>query len=201
MKQPRTIILVLLILATGLLPVTISLRRLAAARESLASAQALLLQTAREAQEIVDLRSQTQTFESRQRPAQDVIAQVNLVLAEAGIPSQHFESLTPEAEAATSATSASAGARLFRQSVRLVLEDLTPEQIGLFLLQWRTSQPIWPVSRIELVHNRSRGTKDDRAANQYDATVLLTALYVGDAPQAPSASTSSSLLSLAMEGP
>jgi len=201
MKQPRTIILVLLILATCLLAVTISLRRLAASREALASAQTLLLQTAREAQEIVDLRSQTQTVESRQRPAQDVIAQVNLVLAEAGIPSQHFKSLTPEAEAATPAASSSAGARLFRQSVRLVLEDLHPEQIGLFLLQWRTSQPIWPVTRIELVHNRSRGAKDDREANQYDATILLTALYVGDAPQAPSASTSSSLLSLATEGP
>jgi hypothetical protein len=201
-RRSHILIALTMTLAFAALLVTISARRLAQAQHDLISAGSALDQTAREAREIVDLRAKEQTVESRQRPAQDVIAQVNAALAEIGIPSRHFKSLTPESGPPT--LSAFNGGRLLQQSLRLVLEDLSPQQIGSFLLQWRSSQHIWTTSRIELVHSRGpareRGARDAAIdANRYDATLVLTAFYVADAPP-PSAGTTPTL-SLATERP
>jgi len=180
--------LILLGLAASSLAVAISERRLVQARGDFAAAQIALQQAAGDAQEIMDLRAARQTVESHQRPTQDVIAQVNSVLADVGIPSRALRSLAPESEGSAVASAPTAqGGRLLQQSLRLVLEDLTPEQVGAWLAQWRIAQPIWTPTRIELAHSRIAGAGEavNRDGNRYDATILLTALYLADEPPPP----------------
>jgi hypothetical protein len=183
--------------ALALLPVAISARRLVKAERSLDAANTILLQTARECHEMQELRTQSQTVESRQRPAQDVIAQVNAILGDVGIPLRHFNSLTPEAEATAASAGIQGNARLLQQSVRLALQDLSPDQIGAFLVRWQSTQKIWMPTRIELTHvrggnNAPVGSGGEAAGNRYDATILFTALYLADAPRVAQLISSSS---------
>ncbi len=173
-----------MVIALSTLMLTISSARHRTANAELASARAALQQTTRDAQSIIDLRSRSQTVETRQRPAQDVIAQVNAALAEVGIPSSHLRSLTPEAETSAAPSSESGRSNrpsLLKQSVRLTLAGLTPQQIGAFLVHWRSAQHIWITDRLEIVRDRSnRSELEDRslAGNRYETTIVMTALYV-----------------------
>jgi hypothetical protein len=119
-----------------------------------------------------------------------VIAQVNAVLAEVGIPSRSLRSLSPESN--TQIASPTGGGawggggggsgtervKLKRQSLRMVLENLSVQEIGAFLIKWRSAQQVWTTTRIELTHAGGRDANDDR----YDATLLISALYVEDMP-------------------
>lgn len=170
--------LVILVAAGGALMLAASARRLGSARAERRLAETALAQCLREAREIAELLGRRQTIEMRQRPAQDVIALVNAALAEVGIPSHCFKSLTPESEGAGAPTAPTTGDRglgqLKQQLVRLVLEDLSPEQVGQWLAHWRSAYSIWIPIRIELVHNRR--TSGD--GNRFDVTIQLAALYV-----------------------
>ncbi len=109
------------------------------------------------------------------RPDQDVIAQVNAVMASLGIPTDRFHSL----EAGTDVAVSEPGGRVSRyrrQSVSLALRDLRPEEIGGFLESWCTSQKIWIPSRVELHHARDQR----EAEGLYDARVVVTATYLTD---------------------
>lgn len=181
----RTFLSLSIVVALSTLMLTLSAARHRAASAELASARAALEQTTRDAHSIIDLRNRSQTVETRQRPAQDVIAQVNAALAEVGIPSSHLRSLTPEAE--TSAAQASEAGlsnrqSLLKQSVRLTLAGLTPQQIGAFLVHWRSAQHIWIADRLEIVRDLTRGGSEDEdrssAGNRYETTIVMTALYV-----------------------
>ena len=176
------------LVAVSALLIAIGLQRLQRADRQLEAAHSALKQTQRDADTITDLRARSQTIETRQRPAQDVIALINAVLAEVGIPSTHLQSLTPESEGAAVGGPASnmSQARLLQQSLRLTLQNLAPHQIGSFLTQWHASQQVWNAARLELVHNRThQDTPDPKSGksaegNRYDVTVLLTALYLAD---------------------
>jgi hypothetical protein len=163
--------------AAGTFVIVVTQRQLMRARQHLSDAHAALIQTARDARTIVELRSQSQTIETRQRPAQDVIAQVNAVLADLGITSAHLQSLTPEADAAIGQGTGGGPTNLRQQSLRLTLQALSPQQIGQFLQQWHAAQKIWHAARLELIHNRQQPD-----GNLYDATIVMTAWYVADAP-------------------
>jgi Sec-independent protein translocase protein TatA len=159
--------------------VTLGAQRLGEVRSQVQSAQSALNQLTRDAEEVLELRGRQQRVELRQRPQQDVIAQVNAVLAEVGIPGRNLRSLSPESDThVTAANSGSSQSKLKRQTLRLVLENLSIQEIGTFLLKWRSSQQVWTVTRIELTHARGQDSKDDH----YDAALVISALYVEDTP-------------------
>jgi hypothetical protein len=112
----------------------------------------------------------------RKRPQEHVIALVNHVLAEAGLPGRTLQSVQPEADGAL--TSGRDGPEYRRQSVRLSFQALSLTELGAFLIQWRRHAGIWTPSRIELTKHRSRADDDDR----YDVTVVISAIYVADSP-------------------
>lgn len=165
----------MLALLAGLLalPLLISTNRHADAQTRLASAQSSLSQTLDQARRIMDLRGRQQTIAEQKRPDQDVIARVNTVLAEAGIPSDRFGGLSPESDAALPSADPTAAHIHRRQSVRITLNDLTVSQIGEFLARWSVSQPLWVPARIELTHSRNEKTPE-----QYTLNVLLSATYL-----------------------
>jgi hypothetical protein len=170
--------------------VALGAQQLTAARSRARSAQTALDQIARDAQEVLELLGRVQHVELRQRPQQDVIAQVNTVLAEVGIPSRSLRSLSPEADSQIVSGKDTTNAKLNRQSLRLVLENLTVPEIGAFLLKWRSSQQIWTVTRIELAHSGGRG--QDGNEDHYDGTLVISALYVEDLPATNAAGDSPS---------
>lgn len=180
MNHSRVIIGCALALAVAALPLTISARRLASAQERARLAQVALVKTANEAQEIVDLRAMRETVQAKPRPQQDVIAQVNASLAEVGISDRALSSLTPQSDSAVTVTtqgSAAAPTGLRQQTLQLELVDLAPEQLGAWLLQWRTAQGIWTPVRLDIVHSREQSGQD---SNRYNATIVLSAMYLDD---------------------
>lgn len=178
----RAILGACLLLAASALPLAVSARRLVAAQALSDSAQTSLAQTTVEAREIGELRSKRETVQARPRPQNDVIDQVNAVLAEVGLPASSLKDLSTSSSAihASSSTHASA---LREQSLQLMLKDLTPAQLGSWLLQWRKSQVIWSTKRLEIVHSRN----SNQDPNHYDATIVLSALYLddGSTPERP----------------
>ena len=162
------------VFAASLLAVTISAKRFQNAKEGAAAALEAKESVERDAAAILALRQQKARVELRERPKQDVIAQVNAVLADAGIPSDRFQGLEREGdEAVGDATSAT---RTRRQSLRLTLDRISPADLGAFLGKWRAAQPAWTVSRVELLHER----KDAADSNRFTVHLLLASTYIPD---------------------
>jgi hypothetical protein len=162
------------VLAACVLAATVSARRCLNAKEAADTAIEAKQSVERNAATILALRQQKARVELRERPKQDVIAQVNAVLAEAGIGSDRFQGLEREGdEAVGDITSAT---RTRRQSLRLTLDRLSPTDLGAFLGKWRAAQPAWAVSRIELLHDK----KDVTDANRFTVHLLLASTYIPD---------------------
>lgn len=170
MVRPTILLLVLgSILGIG---VSLSAKRLADARARLDGAQSSLAQTRGDINRVLELRAKRQTIAEQKRPDQDIIARVNAVLAEVGIPSDRFDGLRPESDAALP-RSGDSQSSYRRQSVRVTLNDLSVTQVGEFLSRWSASQPLWIPTRIELTHARSNS-----AEGRYTLNILLSAMYV-----------------------
>lgn len=178
----RTVASCVLLLAILGVPLGISGQRLFDAEARVRTAEVGFQQANRDAGELLDLRSRQERISLQQRPPQDVIALVNAVLAEIGLPAKHLRSLTPESDGTLDGNAGSPEARqanIRRQSLRLTLENLNVQDLGAFLTRWRRAQTIWTVTRIELTHVRpgvgTGGTAED---NRYDASILISALYL-----------------------
>lgn len=171
----KRVAVVSLALAMVLLPIGIAGKRLAHAEQSLSRAEAMLTLTSRDAREVMELRSRQQRVEHRQRPQEHVLAQVNSVLADAGIPSRKLQSIRPEGDVAL----ADSYNLYRRQSVLLSFQQLTLMELGGFLDTWRRSQHTWTPQRIELTKRRGSNVHDDA----YDATILISAIYLAESPQ------------------
>jgi hypothetical protein len=163
-----------LLAASCALGVAVSARRFTNAKEEAQIALQARETVARDADTVLALRQQKARVELQEKPKQDVIAQVNAVLADAGIPSDRFQGLEREADEAVG--EATSGSKTRRQSLRLTLDRLTPSELGAFLGKWRTAQPVWHLSRIELLHDR----KDTADLNRFTVHCLLSATYVTD---------------------
>lgn len=160
---------------------SLSVRKFVVTRMALDSALATLTSTAEDVKHVVELRGISPRVQLRERPAQDVIAQVNDVLAEAGLPAHHFKSLATESDTGTAQGERASMTLHRKQLLRLNLEQLTIQELGTFLSRWRLKQQIWTISRLELTHIRASSGTPDR----FNAVLLLAAIYLGDA-QGPS---------------
>ena len=156
-------------LAVLCVPIVVNASRLNDAQRQLNATLTLQERLINEAQQIIRLRSKQQRIADHKRPEQDVIARVNTMLAEAGIPPERFGGLRPEWDAALPNTA------YRRQSVRISLNELSIIELGAFLDQWSQSQPLWTPTRLELSHARSK-LDDDR----YNIVILITATYLAN---------------------
>jgi hypothetical protein len=167
-------LLLLLLIAIGLLGAANGVRRLRQERAGTQAANALLAATRTKALEVESLRGLQARVATRQRPAQDVIAQVNAILADAGLGTDAFKALVADTDAPVDGLAGRTGYR--HQSLSLSLEDLRPIEVGRFLDELRRRQKVWIPSRLELFHRRTPRL----AADGYDVQMLLTATYLSD---------------------
>ncbi|MEE8468531.1 MAG: hypothetical protein V3T22_08755 [Planctomycetota bacterium] len=163
-----------LLLAAGSLTTVIGAGRVRAAEARLHSAAMRLEQATQKAHELAYLSAKQERVGTRERPRQDVLALLNSVMAEAGVASSSFRSLEVEADVAVRLGTGAETGRYRRQSLSLVLERLSPAQLGAFLEIWQARQGLWIPTRFELTHVRDpRGPQ-----NLYSARILVTATYL-----------------------
>ncbi len=176
MMRTRPVIIVLTALSATALLLAISSKRLAAAEDRRQVAVTVLQSTTADAQEVIGLRSQQQQIAHAEQPENDLIARVNITLDRAALGDESLGGLRKEADSAIASRSGAETADYYKQSFRLNLKSLSPAELGRFLAAWRETQPLWTVTRIDLTHQRGRGKTGDK----YDATIVLTAVYVAD---------------------
>ena len=106
---------------------------------------------------------------------------INAVCAETAIRADRFERLEGDADVDVVIDGAATGYR--RQSVTVLLNGLTPLEIGRFLTEFRGRQEIWTVTRIEMTHARGdRGAESTQ--NLYHLRIRIAASYVAALPDA-----------------
>lgn len=157
-------------------------------------AHAALVTLRETAREIVILRGAQERVALNQRPTEDVIAQVNLVLLSAGIPTNQLRGVSEVSDAPLTSLSGvgsqSAGQRLNgaedlrAQIMVLQLQAIQLDALGRFLEIWAQSHQLWTPTRIEMIHHRGspaargdRGTPDDEGG-RWDVQVWVRAVYV-----------------------
>lgn len=176
----RSVILTTGAVVIALLAIGASWFRLDGARDRLATAQSSLVQARSDGERVLALRAARQTIAAGAQPENDVIARVNATLADAGLPRSTLRSLVPEAvvsiRSGGSSASSGSGPAYNRQSLRLTLGDLSVVDLGRFLLHWRETQPLWTITRLELIHQRGAGSN----AGHYDVTLVLSTIYLAD---------------------
>lgn len=189
-RSPRQTHALLAIIAAVCAAVVIyQARACSHARSRSFGAERALERAATDVREVLALRSRAEQASAGRRPDQDIIARVSDTLRRAGMDAGVFRGQMPETDAVLPAASAS-DPTYRRQAVRVSLAGLAPVQLGEFVSIWRSEQPMWTISRIDLAH---RGKGDGGAdANRYDATIVVAATYVELADGVPARSDSDS---------
>lgn len=156
-------------LAAGVFVAALRGSALARAHEDSASEEAALEKTTADLREWAALKVEREIVAEKKRPTQDVIAQVNAVLRDAGIPTQRLKNLEPEADVPVAG-------RYRTQTLRLSLEKLSLHDIGAFLAAWRAAKSVWTPRSIEL----SQVALPDGSSAGLDVRVLISATYLSD---------------------
>ncbi len=101
--------------------------------------------------ELGSLRHKAPTFVTADMPSEDLTRRITRSLTMAGLSPSAMTSLTPESDQAASAARTSENKPLYiRRSARLTLDGITLPQLGKFLEAWRSSEPGWLASSIDL---------------------------------------------------
>ena len=169
MSFRRPLLLVALVVAAAAYVVVLRAHALAQASEDLAREAVALERTTADLRELADLQGQREVVAAAKRPTQDVIAQVNAVLRDAGLPATRLKNLEPEADVPLAG-------RYRTQTIRLSLEKLALRDVGAFLAAWRAAGTVWAPRAIELAHVVAA----DGADQGFDARIVLAATYLAD---------------------
>ena len=167
----RAVLAVLVACAVGAFVLALRAKGLAMARDSVARERAALERTDADLRELAALRDEREVVAAQKRPTQDVIAQVNAVLRDAGLPTTRLKDLQPEADQPLSG-------RYRSQTIRLSLDHLSIEDVGALLAAWRAARTVWTPRAIELTHVAQADGMD----GGFDARVVVAATYLSDAP-------------------
>jgi len=171
-RRGITLVAVALV-AVGAFTVALRAMALAQAEGDVAAERDALDRTAADLREWASLRDERAVVAETKRPTQDVIAQVNAVLRDAGIPTERLKNLEPEADVALAG-------RYRTQTLRFSLEHLSRS----FLATWRAAKTVWRPRSLELTHVNSAADKDGGSLG-FDARVVIAATYLSDAPPTP----------------
>lgn len=169
----RTLFIAVAVTAGLMFGATWQVSRVAAARRDFESSNVRLAQATSDVRELIALRSKTDSVAIGKRPEQDMLARVHGALDEAGVPQSAFIGQSQESDSAAPGSADNGGPNYRRQIVRLSFKSLLPKQLGALLAVWHRGQSVWIPTRIDLSH-----TAGDSAA--YDATILVTAVYLDD---------------------
>lgn len=178
----RVLILVLAAVALGLAGWRTAVWRDAAAKHARAAAERATI--TQKSARIAELRARPAVSGFGAKPVDDVMPLANRVLEAAHLPSARLRSVQPEADRAI----ADDRDGLRASSVRLTLEPLTVQELGAFLMAWRSMQLVWSVSRIDLSAmmqgNGAGGGLGSPKAGNYRASMTVSATYLDDLPGA-----------------
>ncbi|MFG0243489.1 MAG: hypothetical protein ACF8R9_11955 [Phycisphaerales bacterium JB054] len=161
MTRRAAILLCTLSLAAALLVIAAGARHTAAARARARGAETQFARVKADAARVLALRSRSQTVAAGEQPQQDVFRRVNETLAAAGLSHVRVQSVNPGGDQSLD------GARRV-QTVRIVLEPLTLDELGSLLDRWRRDQAPWTVTGVDLA---AKGAA-------YRATLTASAVYV-----------------------
>lgn len=118
--------------------------RAAGAHAQRNDSRAVLTLMTQQANELVRLRHAAKDSSLSNRPQSGLAGKVSQALSRSGLPGSVMQSLSPEAESSDRATG------VVRQHVTLTLAGLSLPQVGKFLDAWRSSEPDWVVSGLDL---------------------------------------------------
>jgi hypothetical protein len=166
-------------------------------RSAAATAQSELALVAKEAQELVTLRAAAAAPAARHASA-GLAQRVGAALTRAGLSASCLSSLSPEAQSMVAMTDGQP--RLKRQRATLVLTSLTLPQLGSFLDAWRSSEPEWTVTGLD-VSPAAGGSAVQSTGGDLPLRVVLALESVStEEPTPASLSPVSSLLRTTSQG-
>ncbi len=119
--------------------------RAASARARAFAAKHTLVALSSQTAELVALRRGGQDLP--ERPEGGLATKISAAMSQAGLANAALQSLSPEAQTPLSSET---GAKLSRQRATLTLSGTSLPQLGAFLNAWRTSEPDWFISGIDL---------------------------------------------------
>ncbi|CAG0985462.1 hypothetical protein PHYC_01998 [Phycisphaerales bacterium] len=120
--------------------------------------------------DILSLRSQMAGVPSADE-SMDLTRKVTSALATAGLQASNLASLSPDAEQPVGSAKAQDGTPIFvRRGARIVVDGTTLPRLGRFLDAWRSANPTWIVSTIDL----SASGRPDPAERQLPLRALIT---------------------------
>lgn len=163
----------LVALAAALLVVSIGGMRARAAAARAQAAEETFLRVRLEAERVLALRARAQTVAAGEQPQQDVFRRVNEALAAAGLTEARVQSVNAAGDQALETDPAGGAARRV-QTVRVVLEPISLDELGAFLDRWRRDQALWTVTGVDLAATTGRGS----GGGTYRATLTASAVYV-----------------------
>lgn len=141
-------------------------QRAVAARSKLSDARITLATFTQQGQELIELRARAAETILPEKPVGGLAPRVSAALARAGLASSVLQVLSPEAENPLQ------GSRAIRQRATVTLVNLSLPQLGLFLSTWRTSEPDWVISGIDL--SPLQGGRHDAIGTDLPLRAVLT---------------------------
>ncbi len=149
--------------------------------DALAESEARVAEASRTVGEVLTLRSQRERASLRARPQQDLASRLHDTLAASGAGT----GLLSEVAAHTGGTTPTAGAdgRYSLQQMRVSLKSAKLIDLGKFLDRWRSTQPLWTVTSVDLSRATpsaptAPGARKPPSDERFNATIVLTSSYV-----------------------
>lgn len=181
-KAVRLIAAIAVLASVGLLAWSASRVVTALGRADAAHTRLTQIQTA--ATELAALEQRQPSASLGKRPERNLSGQIADALAEAGLPPTTLASLTPEEDAPITAAPSTNGRPTTnslayrRQAARLTLEPLTLPDLGRYLSAWRTRQPEWTTSSIQISPIITKDAAATSPSRPIRVTCLIECVYV-----------------------
>lgn len=159
-------------------------------RDALAERESLAQTTADDVRTVLSLRSQRDRATLEPQADANLTKLVRAAMRDAGVAESAFVSLSPEGSGTPLVSATAEGPKyvIRRSSVRL--RQLRLDEIGRVVDRWRTSQPLYAVTSVDLTRVTAKGSGDpgragagaparlDQADERFDVTLVLTTYVV-----------------------
>jgi hypothetical protein len=153
-----------------------------AARDRATSERSRAGEVSQRLHEIARLRSSAPAWMVRGKPSTGLTPRISAALSACGLPASAMSSLSPEAESPLGDRDIKAR----RSRAVLTLAPVTLPQLGGFLAAWRSREPDWTVSSIDLALQSGNGQGAAAGGDLPLRAVLgLETLFVDQPPDAP----------------
>jgi hypothetical protein len=136
---------------------------------------------AEQARELISLRVASASQTSAKRQASGLAPRVGAALSRCGLPASCLSSLSPE----TAVVVNEGSSHLRRQRATLALGSITLPQLGSFLNGWRTSEPDWGVTSIDLSPMAAGQNASTGGDLPLRAVLVVESMYADQPEQAP----------------